>query len=72
MGFVKINGAEELRYLREERYLSIREPAKVARVANHSVASAETGKCSSVQPRTLRKLAEALNVHPRELVKKME
>jgi transcriptional regulator with XRE-family HTH domain len=71
IGLVKINGLE-LRRLREERYLSIRELAKVARVANYTVAAAETGKCSIVQPRTLRKLAEALNVHPRELVKKME
>ena len=63
VGFVKINGAE-LRHLREERYLSIRELVKVARVANYTVA-AETGKRSSFPPRTLRKLAETLNVHPR-------
>jgi transcriptional regulator with XRE-family HTH domain len=71
MGFVKINGAE-VRRLREERYLRIRELAKVARVAYYTVAAAETGKCSSVQPRTLRKLAGALNVHPRGLGKKMD
>jgi transcriptional regulator with XRE-family HTH domain len=57
-----------MRRLRQERYLSIRDLAKLAGVANYTVASAEIGKRpGGVRLRTIRKLAKALNVHPREL-----
>lgn len=61
-----ING-DKLRELRDERFLSHRELAKLAGVSPTTVLNLEAGK-SEAQRRTVRKLAEALDVEPRELL----
>ena len=65
--FTKIDG-ERLRQLRRERALSQRDLARVTGIAHDSISQLETGK-RNAQPRTIRKLAEALGVEPKELMK---
>ncbi len=60
--------ADRLRQLREERFLSHRELAGKAGVSPTTVLSLEQGK-TDPQRRTVRKLAQALEVKPQELVK---
>ena len=59
----------KLEELREERFLSHRELAKLAGVSPQTVLNLEHGKVEQAQRRTIRKLAQALEVEPRELVK---
>lgn len=59
---------EKLKELRDARFLSHRELAKIAGVSPTTVLALEAGK-TEAQRRTIRKLAEALEVDPRELVK---
>ncbi len=59
---------EKLRALREERFLSHRELAKLAGVSPTTVLNLETNPETMAQRRTVRKLGEALGVDPRELV----
>ena len=59
---------EKLRALREERFLSHRELAKLAGVSPTTVLNLETNPETSAQRRTIRKLAGALGVKPRELL----
>ena len=59
---------EKLRALREERFLSHRELAKLAGVSPTTVLNLETNPETTAQRRTVRKLAEALGLDPRELV----
>lgn len=59
---------DKLRGLRDARFLSHRELAKLAGVSPTTVLNLETGRAEA-QRRTIRKLAEALDVDPRELVK---
>jgi transcriptional regulator with XRE-family HTH domain len=65
--FTKIDG-ERLRQLRRERALSQRDLSRVTGIAHDSISQLETGK-RDAQPRTIRKLAEALGVKPKELMK---
>jgi transcriptional regulator with XRE-family HTH domain len=63
---------EKLAALREERFLSHRELAKLAGVSPQTVLNLEHGKGEQAQRRTIRKLAQALGVDPHELVKPEE
>lgn len=58
---------EKLRTLRNENVLSIEELAKKAGVHRNTIHRLETGKPG--YPATIRKLAIALGVEPRELIK---
>ncbi len=57
-----------LRRLRQERALSLRELGEMTGVAFDTINKLELGK-RQAQPRTIRKLARALGVEPKELMK---
>jgi transcriptional regulator with XRE-family HTH domain len=61
----------KLRELREDRTLSARELAGLAGVHYNTVLRLENNQ-GGAQPRTIRKLAAALGVEPRELRPKRE
>jgi transcriptional regulator with XRE-family HTH domain len=63
-GVVKIG--ERLRHFRERRYLTQRELAERAEVSPDTIVKLEQDKWEP-RPRTIRKLADALEVHPDEL-----
>jgi transcriptional regulator with XRE-family HTH domain len=65
--FVEVDGAR-LRELRRRRMLSLRELEQRSGVAFDNINKLENEK-RRAQPRTLRKLAEALGVEPLELMK---
>jgi predicted transcriptional regulator len=65
--FIKVDG-ERLRQLRREMALSQRDLSGITGIAHDSISQLETGK-REAQPRTIRKLAEALGVEPRDLMK---
>jgi transcriptional regulator with XRE-family HTH domain len=65
--FTKVDG-EQLRQLRREQALSQRDLSVITGIAHDSISQLETGK-REAQPRTIRKLADALGVEPRELMK---
>jgi transcriptional regulator with XRE-family HTH domain len=65
--FTKVDG-ERLRQLRREQALSQRDLSGITGIAHDSISQLETGK-REAQPRTIRKLADALGVEPRELMK---
>ena len=65
--FIEVDGAK-LRELRRRRMLSLRELEKRSGVAFDNINKLENEK-RRAQPRTLRKLAEALGVEPHELMK---
>jgi transcriptional regulator with XRE-family HTH domain len=56
----------KLKDLREERALSMRELAELAGVQHNTIYRIEHGQ-KNIMPRTLRNLAVALDVEPREL-----
>jgi transcriptional regulator with XRE-family HTH domain len=58
----------KLRRLRMERAWSQRDLARESGVAQDTITRLETGK-REAQPRTIRRLSEALGVQPRELMK---
>jgi predicted transcriptional regulator len=60
---------EKLTRLREDEVLSQRDLAKMAGLAQGTVWRLENG-FSEAHPSTIRKLAEALGVEPRELVRR--
>ncbi len=60
---------EKLKALREERALSLRELAEVSGVSHTTIWDHERGK-EGAHPRTVRLLAKALGVTPRELTAK--
>jgi transcriptional regulator with XRE-family HTH domain len=60
---------ERLKELREARALSLRELANVAGVGHNTIYRIEHGQVN-VLPRTVRRLAKALGVEPRELMKR--
>jgi transcriptional regulator with XRE-family HTH domain len=62
---------QKLKALREEKVLSQRELASMANLAQGTVWRIERG-FSEVHPQTIRKLAGALGVEPKELVKREE
>ena len=59
----------KLRQLRDDATLSARELAEMAGVHENTVLRLETGK-GSAHPKTIRKLAEALGVTPKDLRRK--
>ena len=59
---------DKLRTMREDRFLSHRELAKLAGVSPTTVLNLETNPETTAQRRTVRKLAGALGVKPAELV----
>jgi transcriptional regulator with XRE-family HTH domain len=65
--FTKVDGTR-LRRLRRERALSQRDLSRLTGVAFDTISRLETGK-QEAQPKTIRKLAEALRVEPKELMK---
>jgi transcriptional regulator with XRE-family HTH domain len=62
-----VDGAR-LRQLRQERALSLRELGEITGIAFDTINKLELGK-QDAQPRTIRKLAKAFGVEPRELMK---
>ena len=61
----------QLKRLRQEQALSLRDLARRSGVAYDTINRLELGK-QDAQPRTIRRLADALNVEPRELMKREE
>jgi transcriptional regulator with XRE-family HTH domain len=59
--------SERLRQLRHDNVMTQKELAEAAKVGVRTVAALENGE-TSAQPRTIRTLAGALGVPPRELV----
>ena len=59
---------QRLRDLRRQRVLSMRELEEMSGVSYNTIWRLETGK-TGAQPRTIRKIAQALRVDPAELVK---
>jgi len=59
----------KLRGLRQERALSQQDLERMTRVAQSTLSALESGK-RDAQPRTVRKLADALGVEPRELMRR--
>jgi transcriptional regulator with XRE-family HTH domain len=66
-GVVEVN-VQRLRALRQQRVLTLRELEERSGVAYNTIWHLENGK-RGAQPRTIRKLADALSVDPGELVK---
>ena len=62
---MEVNGVK-LRELREDAALSVRELAEAAGVHHHTIIRLENER-GGAHPRTLRKLAAALGVEPRDL-----
>ncbi len=60
---------EKLKELREARALSMRELGTAAGVGHNTIYRIEHGQ-KNVLPRTIRRLAAALDVDPRELMKR--
>lgn len=65
--FVKVDGTK-LRELRRRKMLSLRELGERSGVAFDNINKLENER-RSAQPRTVRKLAKALGVEPKELMK---
>jgi transcriptional regulator with XRE-family HTH domain len=63
--------SDRLRRIRKERLLTQVELSKMSGVAQDSISSLETGK-REAHPGTIKKLAEALGVEPRKLLKEQE
>ena len=57
-----------LRHIPQEQALSLRDLSMRSGVAFDTISKLETGK-RNAQPRTIRKLAEALGVEPKDLMK---
>jgi transcriptional regulator with XRE-family HTH domain len=67
---MKVNGVK-LRELREQQALSLRELSDLSGVNYNAIWRIEVGR-TGAQPRTVRKLAAALGVQPKELLKREE
>jgi transcriptional regulator with XRE-family HTH domain len=65
---VEVN-VSRLRELRREQVLSLREPEEISGVSYNTIWRIEAGR-QGAQPRTIRKLAEALQVDPKELIRR--
>ena len=59
---------ERLRRLRKERLLTQQELSRMTGISQDGISQFETGK-REAQPGTIKKLAEALGVEPKELMK---
>jgi transcriptional regulator with XRE-family HTH domain len=64
--YMEVNGMK-LREIREDRTLSARELAEAAGVHYNTVLRLENNPGVGAHPKTIRKLAKALSVDPREL-----
>ena len=64
---MEVDGAR-LRRVRREHALSQRDLSRMTGIAFDTISRLETGK-QRAQPRTIRRLADALGVEPRELMK---
>jgi transcriptional regulator with XRE-family HTH domain len=62
---------ERLRELRKDKVLSMRELEEIAGVSYNTIWRLEAGR-QGAHPKTIRKLAEALGVEPRELIRGRE
>jgi len=62
---------QRLRQLRRQKVLSMRELEDMSGVSYNTIWRLETGK-TGAQPRTIRRIADALGVDPAELVKEEE
>ena len=62
---------QRLRELRRQKVLSMRELEEMSGVSYNTIWRLETGK-TGAQPRTIRRIADALGVDPAELVKEEE
>ena len=60
---------QRVKELRAERVMSLRELADLAGVSKDTIWRLEGGVSTNAHPATIRKLAAALGVSPRELVK---
>jgi transcriptional regulator with XRE-family HTH domain len=65
--FTEVDGMR-LRRLRKELALSQQDLERASEVAQHTISALESGK-RGARPSTIRKLANALGVDPRELMK---
>jgi transcriptional regulator with XRE-family HTH domain len=65
--FIEVDGAR-LRKLRRERALSQQDVERISGISQATLSDLEQGK-RGARASTLRKLAEALGVEPRELIK---
>lgn len=63
--------SRKLRKLRQRRVLSMRELEKVSGISYNTIWRLETDK-TEAHPKTIRRLAEALEVDPVELVEEQE
>lgn len=59
---------QRLRELRKDKVLSMRELEEIAGVSYNTIWRLEAGR-QGAHPKTIRKLAEALGVEPRELIR---
>jgi transcriptional regulator with XRE-family HTH domain len=69
-GWRTIDG-EKLRHAREDQMLSQRDLMKLTGISQATISALETG-ARKAQPRTVRKLAEALGVEVRDLLKERD
>jgi transcriptional regulator with XRE-family HTH domain len=60
---------EKLRTLRAERFVSLRELSETSGVSKDTIWRLENGRSKRAYPSTVRKIAGALGVEPKELVK---
>jgi transcriptional regulator with XRE-family HTH domain len=61
--------AIRLRQVREARALSLRELEELSGISYNTIWRIEAGRRKVTHPRTVRKLAQALDVEPTELMK---
>jgi transcriptional regulator with XRE-family HTH domain len=66
-GYTEVNGTK-LKQLREDRAFSVRDLAEEAGVSTDTITALEKGR-RKAWPRNVRKLAVALGVEPRDLMK---
>jgi transcriptional regulator with XRE-family HTH domain len=66
-GYTEVDGTK-LKQLREERAFSVRDLAEEAGVSTDTITALEKGR-RKAWPRNVRKLAVALGVEPRELMR---
>ena len=67
----RISG-EKLRKVRDERLLSQRELAEKAGLSPTTILKLEASRVDEPHPRTVRKLADALGVEPKELIREAQ
>ncbi len=61
-----------LRTLREDRVLSLRDLEELSGVSANTIYRLESGRHKQAHPRTIRKLASALGVGPKDLLLRKE